>query len=319
MAHPPGLLGQTTASESIFRVASNHISHEEGSTIRGFQFRCRSSQGAVLAVTSPTDLEEVADSSAIREHIAQHAELLYKHASTIRRIADNEALYIITGCIKSESWALAAFNDPTTSSADVLELLKRSHVGHPSPEFIWTERATSEARVGRGKTLGTKDQSLFLRGFKLDFSQEFRSRMKSVKLDMRPHVGLAEFNRGHSETTGSAGSTTATSEFPGWGNDTPGSVDANGSSLDNYPADGHLSPGSSAEEIHITSLVQEFNRSVSYIYSSFGSKSVTDGPQVYHPCDLINKCILENVGYVLVPVSGECVILKTIRRTQISL
>lgn len=258
---------------------------DDGQVIKSFEFECRSSQGAVLALTSPADLEEIADNTSLRKHITLNAELLYRHASTICGIANDEALYIITGSIKSESWALAAFNDPTTSSADVLRLMKRPGDQHPAPDFLWTHRATSEARVGRGEVQGTKDQSLFLRGFKLDFSDAFRARMDTVKLSSRSaDPEASRRSSGASSSVGSTGTTlggTSSSHSPFEGNvRSSGSQASTRSPVLNVQRQSQsgvdLRSDSAGQDVRVTSLTQT---------SSYGSN---------HPCDIINRCMLEH-------------------------
>ncbi|KAF6745530.1 hypothetical protein DFP72DRAFT_49914 [Ephemerocybe angulata] len=67
-------------------------------TIERFEFGCQAQgQGALLAFTSPADREWLYDRTALRQHIIQYAELIYTHSNDLRRIEDDEALYIITG------------------------------------------------------------------------------------------------------------------------------------------------------------------------------------------------------------------------------
>lgn len=151
-------------------------------SIASFEFRCRSDSGAVLAATSSAELEELDDYTELREFILQHAELLYRHANTVRRIAGHEALYIITGCIKSDSWALASFKE-RADPYDPMCLENMTHDGDDQCRYDWTQTwSSSEARFGSSEQVGLKDQTLFLRGFKLDFSPTFRTRMAGERL-----------------------------------------------------------------------------------------------------------------------------------------
>lgn len=154
-----------------------------------FEFEQRREQpGAVLAFTSSADLEELDDHALLQDHICQHAELFYTHANSIRRIGVDESLYIITGCVKSDSYALAAFQQSMDALDHTLKLVQRtranitnemqSSTAAQRPSYMWTRRGTAHTRTGVSKELGNKDQALFFRGFKLKFSPSFRARMK---------------------------------------------------------------------------------------------------------------------------------------------
>ncbi|RXW15365.1 hypothetical protein EST38_g10486 [Candolleomyces aberdarensis] len=137
-------------------------------------------RGAVLVSTSPADLEELDNYIKLRGFIIDHARLLYQYANALRELDDDESLYIITGCIKSGSWAMAAFKDPMAPPHDVLRLVKGGGSG-PIPNYMWTSRGTASAKSYpdehthdyNGKE---KNQTLFMHGFKLSFSSAFRSR-----------------------------------------------------------------------------------------------------------------------------------------------
>ena len=150
-------------------------------------FRCLSSRGAVLALTSSADLDELENHIDLRDFIINNAMQLYRHANGIRRLDHTESLYFVSGCIKSDSWAIAAFNEPVDSPNDVLRLIqsgttptpKDSKEAEPHLKYTWTSRATAEARTGfnanRGKeTYRGKNQCLFLRGYKMACGTKMR-------------------------------------------------------------------------------------------------------------------------------------------------
>lgn len=147
------------------------------SHVSAFEFSCQSPQGAMLALTSSADLEETADVNALRQCIVRHARLFYKHANNIRGIGPEESLYIITGCIKSDSWAIAAYRRPMTHPHDTLRLVRifdNTSTTNCEAKYRWTSRGTSEARTW---DRGSKRHSLFLRGYKLSFSPAARVEM----------------------------------------------------------------------------------------------------------------------------------------------
>ncbi|RXW12585.1 hypothetical protein EST38_g13269, partial [Candolleomyces aberdarensis] len=87
-----------------------------------FEFPCTSEQGAVLACTTSADLEELDDPDSLRDFVIQHAGALYQQATSMKKLAE-DSLYIVTGCIKSASWGLAAYRDAPADQ--VLRLEKR--------------------------------------------------------------------------------------------------------------------------------------------------------------------------------------------------
>ncbi|RXW14218.1 hypothetical protein EST38_g11639 [Candolleomyces aberdarensis] len=193
-AYPPLKLNVVTHAEelplghTIVQGTSTNIKFtSDGSAVTSGAFRCLSSQGAVLLLpTSSADLEELDNHMELRDFIINNPSSLYRYANSIRRLDDHESLYVITGCIKSDSWALAAFKDPVDPLNDVLNLVQTNHNSDndiSDPTHVWTSRGTAETRTGSNPTRGQdsykgKNQCLFLRGYKLAFSQAFRSRMK---------------------------------------------------------------------------------------------------------------------------------------------
>jgi hypothetical protein len=138
-----------------------------------FEFHFESEQGAVLACPTSADLEELVHPIALRDFLVQHAGAVYEHARahSTRPLGDEESLYIVSGCIRSDTWALAAFNSQAEPSNNVLRL-EKNRAGNV-PAYIWTQRGTAEARSGSTSVPESserhrrKDQCLFLRGFKL--------------------------------------------------------------------------------------------------------------------------------------------------------
>lgn len=135
-------------------------------------------------MTSTAMLEKLTatEHTMLEEHIKQHAELIYTHARTLQRIPDDEGLYIITGSMKSESWALAGFSEPMTQPGDVLRLVRRrtgrGNAPPGVPQYVWTVKGTADGYSGASLEAGSQDQCLFLQGFKLDIAQTFRSRVE---------------------------------------------------------------------------------------------------------------------------------------------
>lgn len=124
-------------------------------------------------LTSPADLDEVRDHMALHDWLLKHIRLLCKFANMTCRIGRDDSLYIVTGCIKSDCWALAAYKKHMKPPDHILRL-ERDDDEDQDSLYSWTERGQyAEARCSKVFPGGLKNQSLFLRGFKLGLSQEF--------------------------------------------------------------------------------------------------------------------------------------------------
>ncbi|KAF7374457.1 Pleiotropic drug resistance ABC transporter protein [Mycena sanguinolenta] len=96
-----------------------------------FNFSCRQSTGAVLALPHGAHQEQLLNLRRMELYAAEHAESWYKYANITRgRGLVNGRLYLITGWEKAKSWGIAYFRDvslqsefklsfgPTTDPAD---------------------------------------------------------------------------------------------------------------------------------------------------------------------------------------------------------
>ncbi|KAJ3528062.1 hypothetical protein NMY22_g9554 [Coprinellus aureogranulatus] len=154
-----------------------------------FSFTCHSQQGAMLAVTSPVSLTEATHLMSIQECIMKYAEHLYRYAECTMGVQPDKSLYVITSCMKSDSWALAAYRD-LPSSVDE-RLVRLVHIGDTEiisrasgrreqiPVYDWKERGPTEAK-GSAYTEGrqVENQTLFLRGFNITFSRKFVEKLR---------------------------------------------------------------------------------------------------------------------------------------------
>ncbi|TEB30413.1 hypothetical protein FA13DRAFT_1733724, partial [Coprinellus micaceus] len=271
--------------ESVVRgVWSETVYEPDNQNIARFEFHHLDphKQGAVLAMTSAGKLEELDESDRIdlREFISRHAGLIYAYANGIRPIDNHEALYIISGCIKSETWGLAAFTDPVMHPLHVPRLMRMPNANDSDPQqstqptFVWRSLGTFDAYVGRSCVDGSRDQTLFLRGFKLDFSETFRAQEKRKG---------PPFSKGH----GSGGSKDGSFQSPDPNKGYPGKEKPGGNGGDRDPSPSSGPQGGSGGP----SDSVEMNPDI--IISSF-----PDDPseESFHPCDIVNKFLLTKTG-----------------------
>jgi hypothetical protein len=152
--------------------------------ISEFTFKCDKETGAVLVATSSADIEQLRDPTilGLKDSLITHAERIYRAAH-----GDFESLVIVTGCIKSHSWAIASYQEKASSELGQILRLEECSPNPADPDnlpsFVWTRQAMAEVRCGSnrkkpGSVNRCKDQALFLRGFNMTFSTDFRERMK---------------------------------------------------------------------------------------------------------------------------------------------
>ncbi|KAJ3541372.1 hypothetical protein NMY22_g3910 [Coprinellus aureogranulatus] len=266
--------------ETIYESDDKTISHFEFHHLPSHQ------QGAVLAMTSTGKLEELdgSDKMALREVISQHAGLIYKYANDLRTIGEDESLYIITGCIKSENWGLAAFReappfrDPAMHRFPRLVKLPGSvGVGSPDdPAYDWRSPGTFDSYVGKSEG-GSQDQCLFLRGFKLDFAKSFRSqaRRKQAALTERHELkGRGQFEYKQPKRDDRGGRTGSSGGGANGGGSSKGSRRANDTSMS-----GAISESEAFQDnVSITPFPSESHH------------------QSCHPSDIINEFLLKKSG-----------------------
>ncbi|KAJ2914943.1 hypothetical protein MD484_g5495, partial [Candolleomyces efflorescens] len=179
--------GHTIANGACSDVRRSQSSDKEH--FDQFEFTCLNEQGAILALTTSADLENLDDPDLLRVFLTHNAGRLYEQASSMKQ-RSVESLYIVTGCVKSESWALAAYRDAPACQA--LRLDKRFSDRNTSTDkgklYDWKMRpGTGEARLWPNTTAeaasacGEKNHTLFLRGFQLRFSPSFSARFESEK------------------------------------------------------------------------------------------------------------------------------------------
>ncbi|KAH6867533.1 hypothetical protein BKA70DRAFT_402199 [Coprinopsis sp. MPI-PUGE-AT-0042] len=146
-------------------------------TTNQFEFRFRETQGAALALTSNGELESLTPKSRnqLREYLCNHGTQLIRTLTRKHHLELGQSLYVVTGTINSDSWAIAVHTSPMQEPYDQMVLTRRggnSGFDIPTDEFTWTCRGKADARCGASSSIDeeggrVKDQCLFLRGFLL--------------------------------------------------------------------------------------------------------------------------------------------------------
>ncbi|RXW15142.1 hypothetical protein EST38_g10713 [Candolleomyces aberdarensis] len=249
------------------------------SDVAHFEFQCNAEDGAVLACTTSADLEELNNTVALKRFLVQHAGVIYRKGSNVMPLGEDESLYVVTGCIKSDGWGIAAYQD--AMAGDILKLSKRfakDNSNNKSKIYDWVDRGTAEARLWPNtvKEAGLhngKTHSLFLRGFKLAFSPAFRARVNYVE---HPHADTGSSANGGKEAGGPAddGSSHTTSS-----GEPSGSPSSNSKSSANLPSASDKS--SSFSDVQVDPFPDKFD---------------TLNARKLHPCDMITDLLLAMTG-----------------------
>ncbi|KAH6890781.1 hypothetical protein BKA70DRAFT_866685 [Coprinopsis sp. MPI-PUGE-AT-0042] len=140
-----------------------------------YEFHCRETQGAALALTSSGELETLtpASRSQLKEYLCSNGTQLMIRLRQKRHLQPGQSLYVVTGTIKSDSWAIAVHTSPMQEPYDQMVLTRREDTPEDtSPTYEWASCGSADARCGTSKAIGedgrrSKDQCLFLRGFLL--------------------------------------------------------------------------------------------------------------------------------------------------------
>ncbi|KAF6741629.1 hypothetical protein DFP72DRAFT_942477 [Ephemerocybe angulata] len=260
-------------------IRGNVIYRSDFSDIKDFEILCTSQRGAALLLTSAADQDDLDDCQRLRKHILGHPELIYRHANAIRCIGEEESLYIITGSVKSDSCALAAFGEPAAPDEPAVILANSTRPGQRISSWAWTNQGTANTQLSECSGLdGEKDQTLFLRGFKLDFSSSFRSNLEHSagpasgggRDDGKSGDGDGERNGSRDEDTSKGGPGAGTGSNTGHGGSSfGGGVGALNSSSSRYRG----------KAVQLQSFPDSESRRRSC-----------------HPCDIINECLLKATG-----------------------
>ncbi|KAF9011206.1 hypothetical protein BDQ17DRAFT_871896 [Cyathus striatus] len=136
--------------------------------------------GAILFMPYGASEEDYKYERNLKDFIAKNAETWYRATLQSGRDIDRHSLYLVTGCIKANSWGIATFRGTTSKRQSVLVIGESADPKDPA--YIWKKSVKiSSARTGprpdsaidiESKLPDTENQCLFLRGFKISLSEE---------------------------------------------------------------------------------------------------------------------------------------------------
>ncbi|KAF7289659.1 hypothetical protein HMN09_01328500 [Mycena chlorophos] len=154
--------------------ASSVIPHCPLLTLGGsVQVSFQSAQGAVLVLPVGATREDIRIDLPFRQHIQENADAWYAFATKAGFLPEargirnsNNSLFVVTGCDKTSTWALATASRQR-GCAEFGVTLSLGGVGEARlvPRFEWQQSATATVRVGGDIGSVQQNQCVFVRGF----------------------------------------------------------------------------------------------------------------------------------------------------------
>jgi hypothetical protein len=133
------------------------------------QYTSSSLKGAMVGLPNGADRLDFRSRHKLRALALRHGLSWYKYANVNEgRMAPNGSLYLVTGCDKATAWAIASW----CSEADEGEIsltFKTSQLieGGVSYSYSYETYSPATVRVGPTTPSQKKNQSIFIRGFKI--------------------------------------------------------------------------------------------------------------------------------------------------------
>jgi hypothetical protein len=268
-----------------------------------FEFQCRETQGALLALTSSAKLEALATPSKkeMKRFLCSHGKQLMENLRQYDYLDPGESLYVVTGTIKSDSWGIAVHTSPMREPYDYVVLKQRPQGGGDAfvNTYEWTSCGKADARYGESTEIDgdgkrEMDQCLFLRGFLMTPSQ---------KMEGPSHVGGQEGR--------SAGDPCSGSDSPDNDDRGSGSRSKNGGSKDTGSEGRGYSPAENlqlcdaADLLRITQFPSPASKVslTARVHSQLDYRYINPRPQDYYPSFRINEMLLRQVSADLLSVA----------------
>ncbi|KAH6903522.1 hypothetical protein BKA70DRAFT_1404123 [Coprinopsis sp. MPI-PUGE-AT-0042] len=190
----------------------------ETGTIQSIEYRCRASEGAVLAATTPVQLHTLKPKNLDHLHL-----WLCEHGIDLVQLlvpGGGDPLFIVTGLVTSSSWATAAYPQSMEAfNGHGSLVLSRLPLDSPH-RYRWTRTSRQATTRSKASPSGIdpqgeriKDQCLFLRGFLVTLSPRLAKHQSQYALrhsntkpirDPGPDVGTTGGVRGEPSSENSS-------------------------------------------------------------------------------------------------------------------
>lgn len=139
----------------------------------------------MLVLPQGAERHRLAKELLLLDVIIQNAVDWYRFArEQLYRDISNDALYLITGFHKAQSWSLASFKSIDASSARCKIVQLRKAGPMLADDSTWETVHPLERRIGPRHSVGIPNQSVFITGFKIAVNEELlHLKRVTVKVD----------------------------------------------------------------------------------------------------------------------------------------
>ena len=134
------------------------------------QFYSTETEGAILVLPEGSDQHNLRNYLVFQKEALLKGKAWYEFAVTKlgRTMISPDSMYLITGFHKTSSWSLAAFNNVGRSLNFDAQFTAGNIVnGNVTAAYTWQMTSTVPCRVGPDPFNGKKNQTMFIRGFKI--------------------------------------------------------------------------------------------------------------------------------------------------------
>ena len=155
-------------------------------------YRCTGKPGAVLELPEGATLFEARNIRAFDNLAKSHAESWYRYAHGARPgLISNGSLYLVTGCIKSDVWGIAVFDESSIFAEPVRFRIEETVAENTASKYSWENTGTTACSIGPSdQSIGDPDepnQCVFLRGRKITLVQnkwDMLTKLRGMKLSV---------------------------------------------------------------------------------------------------------------------------------------
>ena len=135
-------------------------------------YLCTGKPGAVLELPEGATLFEARNVRAFDNLAKSHAENWYRHAHSARPgLISNGSLYLVTGCIKSDVWGIAVFDESSNFAEPVRFRIEQAVAENTTSRYRWANTGTTACSIGPSdQSIG--EEGMLLRGRKITLVQD---------------------------------------------------------------------------------------------------------------------------------------------------
>jgi hypothetical protein len=264
--------------------------------VSGYRFEASTAEGAILMLPEGASRTDLRSTGKFREYAIKHGVSWYQFVNgTLQEEVHNGSLYLITGVDSATSYGVASFSDSSgdtgTISASFLTI--RDDASHLGRSYSWHTQGCIARRTGKSKE-GTKNQCVFIRGFKIALNESVFAGLFSGG------VALSQIGR-------TCSSSNAKNSIPFAGGSSSPSANTTASSSMSSSSSSHSPPAQerltalhdTADDVLLERLPGYFNRVLFFHFPLIRSRAINLQIYVqplYHPSDVINRFLLSSVS-----------------------